>query len=203
MINLNMNIFNYIALLADIPESYSLYDYLKIENKMFLEAESVEDSPVKNIDDLTNFTVLRVVLEDVYKYCNKYKIEFDFSEMDLDEEKIKENGLFKCIKEFYYKKKNSDIYNLYKIENFIYLFTSKRTSKSNTPKTKETNKQQDESLAEYNTLRQKIKNIQKEVAARYRNCCNGSSLFELVRNNKHFGIDLGLKNKLCKWDYPQ
>ncbi len=93
MINLNMNIFNYIALLANISERYSLFNYLKLENKLFLEAESVEDSPVKNIEDLTNFTVLRVVLEDVYKYWTKYEKELDFSEMNLNEEKIKENGL--------------------------------------------------------------------------------------------------------------
>ncbi|MBD5112359.1 MAG: hypothetical protein HDT42_07500 [Ruminococcaceae bacterium] len=98
MINLNVNIFNYITLLADIPESYSLYGYLKSENKMFMDAESVKDSPVKNIDDLTKFTVLRVVLEDVYKYWVKYENEIDFEEMGLNKEKIKENGLFMCIK---------------------------------------------------------------------------------------------------------
>ncbi len=190
MINLNMNIFNYIALFANIPESYSLYDYLKLENKIFLEAESLEDSPVKNIEDLTNFTVLRVVIEDVYKYWTKYEKELNFSEMDLNEEKIKENGLFMCIKKFYYKKKNSKELNSDKIEKFIFLFTSKRTSKDNPPEAKETNEQQDEAIAEYNTLRKKIKDIQKDVAARYRNSRNGSSLFELVRNSKHFGIDL-------------
>ncbi len=191
MINLNMNLFNYIALFANISEKYSLFNYLKLENKLFLEADSVEDSPVKNIEDLTNFTVLRVVLEDVYKYWTNNEKELDYSDMELNEEKIKENGLFKCIKNYYYKTKNSSDYNSYLIEKFIFLFTSKRTTKNNPPETIDTNIQQDEDLAEYNTLRQKIKNIQKEVAARYRNCRNGSSLFELVRDNKHFGIDLG------------
>ncbi len=96
-----------------------------------------------------------------------------------------------CIKNFYYKKKNSKKLNLDKIEKFIFLFTSKRTTKDNIPETIETNIQQDEALKEYNTLREKIKDIQKDVAARYRNSRNDFSLFELVRNSKHFGIDLG------------
>ncbi|MBD5112360.1 MAG: hypothetical protein HDT42_07505 [Ruminococcaceae bacterium] len=94
-------------------------------------------------------------------------------------------------KKNYEKNKNSDIYNLIDVENFIYLFTSRRTNKGKTQETNETNEKQDEALAEYNALRQKIKKVQADVAARYRNCHNGSSLFELVRRKNHFGIDLG------------
>lgn len=184
MINLNASLWDRIALLADIPESFPLYKYIKIENKMFAEARSLKESLVKSIKDLKNFTVLRVTLGEVYKYLSDNDCTTGLDLITVKEEDIKAKGLFTSIKDFYKKSKNSKSEEVDNIEKFIYLFVSKRTQKD---KSEDTLQEVD---AKYLNLREKIKKIQNDIAERYRNNSNGSSLFELVKNTDLFGLNL-------------
>ena len=137
MINLNASLWNRIALLADIPESFPLYKYIKIENKMFAEARSIEESPVKTLKDLKEFTTLRVTLEEVYKYLSDNDCTTGLDLITVKEEDIKAKGIFTSIKDFYKKSKIPKVRKWITLKNlfiFLYLNALRKISQRIPPK---------------------------------------------------------------------